>query len=43
MGSDPGQATPEHGREIVELAARGLLGELDSFAAEPAKAAGNTG
>ena len=43
MGSDPAQASPEHGREIVELAARGLLDELGSFAATPAKMVGNTG
>ena len=34
MGSDPGQAAPEKGREIVELAAKGLLEELAAFAAE---------
>jgi creatinine amidohydrolase len=35
MGSDPAQASPEKGREIVELAARSLLDELKSFSAEP--------
>jgi creatinine amidohydrolase len=35
MGSDPAQATPEKGREIVELAAKGLLDELSAFASEP--------
>ena len=34
MGSDPSQATPEKGGEIVELAAKGLLEELAGFAAE---------
>ena len=35
MGSDPAQASPEKGREIVELAAKGLLEELAAFSAEP--------
>ena len=34
MGSDPGQATPEKGGEIVELAAKGLLEELAAFTVE---------
>ena len=38
MGSDPGQATPKLGAEIVELAARGLLDELAGFAAETSDA-----
>ena len=39
MGSDPGQATPQLGAEIVELAAKGLLDELAGFAAETSGAA----
>jgi creatinine amidohydrolase len=35
MGSDPAQATPEKGGEIVALAAKGLIDELRDFAAEP--------
>ena len=35
MGSDPGQASPEKGGEIVELASRALLDEVAGFAAEP--------
>jgi creatinine amidohydrolase len=35
MGSDPAQASPEKGREIVELAAKALLDDVFSFAAEP--------
>jgi creatinine amidohydrolase len=38
MGSDPAQATPEKGREIVELAAKGLLEELAAFGQEIAPA-----
>ncbi len=38
MGSDPGQATPEKGGEIVRLAAQGLLAEVRAFAAEPSPA-----
>ena len=34
MGSDPGQATPEKGGEILRLAADGLISELGTFAAE---------
>ena len=39
MGSDPGQATPQLGAEIVELAARGLLDELAGFAADASSTA----
>ena len=35
MGSDPGQASPEKGAEIVKLASDGLLQELAAFAEEP--------
>ena len=35
MGSDPGQASPDKGREIVELAAKALLDEVAGFGAEP--------
>ena len=35
MGSDPVQASPEKGREIVELASSALRDEVLSFAAEP--------
>jgi creatinine amidohydrolase len=34
MGSDPAQATPEKGGEIVALAAKGLVAEVREFAAE---------
>ena len=34
MGSDPAQASPEKGREIVDLAAKGLLDELSAFSGE---------
>ena len=34
MGSDPAQASSEKGREIVDLAVRGLLDEVAGFAAE---------
>ena len=34
MGSDPGQATPEKGEEIVRLAAGALVAEVREFAAE---------
>jgi creatinine amidohydrolase/Fe(II)-dependent formamide hydrolase-like protein len=33
MGSDPGQATPEKGAELVKLAAAGLVEDFGSFAA----------
>lgn len=35
MGSDPAQATPEKGRELVTLAAQSLVKELDAFSSEP--------
>ena len=35
MGSDPGQATPEKGGELVRLAAQSLIRELDAFSREP--------
>lgn len=34
MGSDPAQATPEKGRELVMLAAQGLVRELETFSRE---------
>ena len=34
MGSDPGLATPEKGGELVALAARELIKDVDAFAAE---------
>ena len=34
MGSDPAQATPEKGGELVKLAAEGLVKEIAAFAAE---------
>jgi creatinine amidohydrolase len=34
MGSDPGLATPEKGRALVELAARSLASELEGFGSE---------
>ena len=34
MGSDPAQATPEKGGELVTLAAEGLVKEVAAFAAE---------
>ena len=34
MGSDPAQATPEKGGELVNLAAEGLVKEVAAFAAE---------
>ena len=34
MGSDPGLATPEKGREIVELASKALLDEVAGLASE---------
>jgi creatinine amidohydrolase len=39
MGSDPAQATPEKGGEIVALAAKGLVEEVREFAAEVAPGA----
>jgi creatinine amidohydrolase len=38
MGSDPAQATPDKGGEIVGLAAKGLIEEIRAFAAEPSPA-----
>jgi creatinine amidohydrolase len=35
MGSDPAQATPEKGGELVKVAAEGLIADLAEFAAEP--------
>jgi creatinine amidohydrolase len=35
MGSDPGQATPEKGGQIVKLAAQALVAEVVEFGAEP--------
>jgi creatinine amidohydrolase len=35
IGSDPGQATPEKGEALVELAARSLVRELDALGREP--------
>jgi creatinine amidohydrolase len=37
MGSDPGQATPEKGGELVAQAARSLLAEVAAFSGEAAK------
>jgi creatinine amidohydrolase/Fe(II)-dependent formamide hydrolase-like protein len=34
MGSDPAQATPEKGRQLVELAAQGLVRAVDAFSRE---------
>jgi creatinine amidohydrolase/Fe(II)-dependent formamide hydrolase-like protein len=34
MGSDPAQATPEKGAEIVELAVKGLIEEVKAFGAD---------
>ena len=34
MGSDPGQATPEKGREIVEAAVQALVADVRAFEAE---------
>jgi creatinine amidohydrolase/Fe(II)-dependent formamide hydrolase-like protein len=38
MGSDPAQATPEKGGELVTLAAEGLVKEVAAFAAEASPA-----
>jgi creatinine amidohydrolase len=38
MGSDPGQATPEKGGELVRLAAAGLIREVAEFEREPSPA-----
>jgi len=37
MGSDPGQATPEKGGELVAQAARSLLADVAAFSGETAK------
>jgi len=34
MGSDPGQATPEKGGQIVAAAVQGLIADLAAFEAE---------
>jgi len=36
MGSDPAQASPEKGAEIVDLAVKGLIDEVKAFGAEAA-------
>ena len=36
MGSDPNLASPEKGGELVAMAAKGLIDELDAFSREPA-------
>jgi creatinine amidohydrolase/Fe(II)-dependent formamide hydrolase-like protein len=36
MGSDPNQASPEKGRELVDQAARELIRDVEAFAAEEA-------
>jgi creatinine amidohydrolase len=36
MGSDPGQATPDKGRQLVEMAVRELIAEVEAFGSEPA-------
>lgn len=38
MGSDPAQATPEKGGELVSMAANALIEDLAAFAAERAPA-----
>ncbi|WP_332765294.1 creatininase family protein [Phenylobacterium sp.] len=40
MGSDPAQATPEKGGELVAMAAQGLIADVAEFAAEPFPARG---
>ena len=35
MGSDPGQASPEKGREIVEMAVKSLISDVRACEAEP--------
>jgi creatinine amidohydrolase/Fe(II)-dependent formamide hydrolase-like protein len=34
MGSDPGQATPEKGGELVAAAVSGLIDDVAAFSAE---------
>jgi creatinine amidohydrolase len=36
MGSDPAQATPEKGGELVAMAAKALIEDLAAFSAEKA-------
>ena len=36
MGSDPAQASPDKGRQIVEKAVDGLISEVESFGSSPA-------
>ncbi len=38
MGSDPAQATPEKGGELVDMAANALLEDIAAFGAETAPA-----
>ncbi|MDZ4054468.1 MAG: creatininase family protein, partial [Phenylobacterium sp.] len=38
MGSDPAQATPEKGGDLVRMAAAGLLEDVATFSAETAPA-----
>lgn len=40
MGSDPAQASPEKGGELVAMAAKGLAADVAAFAAEPFPARG---
>lgn len=35
MGSDPAQASPEKGRDLVMMAAQGLIREVEAFSREP--------
>ena len=34
MGSDPGQATPEKGGELVSLSVKALIDEVEEFSRE---------
>jgi creatinine amidohydrolase/Fe(II)-dependent formamide hydrolase-like protein len=36
MGSDPGQATPDKGRQLVEQSVRELIVEVEAFSREEA-------
>lgn len=38
MGSDPGQASPEKGRQLVMMAVQGLVKVVDQFTSEPTPA-----
>ena len=38
MGSDPAQATPEKGGELVDMAANALLEDIAAFGSEKAPA-----